>query len=124
MEPIVRSPHPMPPRLRAVKIVSGYTVHLTYVDGVEREIDLEPYLHGEVFDPIRQDPELFALVKIDEAGDTICWPNGADIAPETLYYSGEPPWVTQPKRVRSSAKRAVRKPLKRRAARKKTKVTA
>ena len=124
MDPIVRSPYPMPPRLRAVKITSGFTVHLTYADGVVRAIDLEPYLHGPIFDPIRNDPQLFASVQIDEVGDTICWPNGADIAPETLYYDGEPPWVDHPKPVRSSGRRAVRKPIKQRTARAKAKIPA
>lgn len=122
MDPIIRSPYSMPPRLRAIKIVSGFTVQLTYADGVEREIDLEPYLHGPIFDPIRTDPRLFAAVQIDEAGDTICWPNGADIAPETLYYAGEPPWVAKPPR--ASGKRTVRKPIKRQMARAKVKVAS
>jgi hypothetical protein len=122
MDPIIRSPYSMPPRLRTVKIVSGFTVQLIYADGVEREIDLEPYLHGPIFDPIRTDPQLFAAVQIDEVGDTICWPNGADIAPETLYYDGEPPWIAKPPR--SSGKRAVRKPIKRQTARDKVKVLA
>jgi len=122
MDPIVRSPYPMPPRLRAVKIISGFTVHLTYADGVEREIDLEPYLHGPIFDPIRNDPRLFASVQIDEVGDTICWPNGADIAPETLYYAGELPWIAKPPR--AARKRAVRKPIKRQTARAKVEVSA
>ncbi len=72
MDLIIRSPYPMPPRLRAVRIVSGFKVHLTFADGIEREIDLEPYLHGPIFDPIRNDPNLFAAVQIDEVGDTIC----------------------------------------------------
>ena len=121
MDPIARSPYPMPPRLRAVKILSGFTVHLTYADGVEREINLEPYLHGPIFDPIRNDPRLFALVQIDEVGDTICWPNGADIAPETLYYDAEPPWIAKPPR--SPRKRAIHKPIKRRTARRNAKIS-
>jgi len=124
MDPIVRSPYPMPPRLRAVKIISGFTVHLTYADGVVREKDLEPYLHGPIFEPIRNDPQLFASVQIDEVGDTICWPNGADIAPETLYYDGEPPWVAHPKPVRFLGKRTIRKPIKRRTVRAKAKIPA
>jgi hypothetical protein len=124
MESIVRSTFPLPPRLRSVKIVSGFTVHLTYADGVEREIDLESYLHGPIFDPIRNDPQLFASVQIDEVGDTICWSNGADIAPETLYYEGDPPWVAKPKPARALHRRIVRKTIKRRAARRKTKVSS
>jgi len=112
MDPIIRSPYPMPPRLRTVKILSGFTVHLTYADGVERTIDLEPILQGEVFDPIRNDPHLFASIQVDEVGDTICWSNGIDIAPETLYYNSEPPWSVKPKRVRVSRKRVTRQGAK------------
>ena len=50
-----------------------------------REIDLDPYLWGPVFEPLRADPKLFRAVRIYPQGETIYWPNGADIAPETLY---------------------------------------
>jgi hypothetical protein len=124
MDPIVRSQYPMPPRLRTVEIVSRFTVHLTFADGVERKIDLEPYLHGPLFDPIRQDPSLFASVQIDEVGDTICWPNGADIAPETLYYPGDPPWAAKAIPAVVPRRAAFRKPVKQRPAGRKAKTRA
>ncbi len=110
--------HPDIPRVRAVKLLTGFKVHLTFVDGIEREIDLEPYLWGPVFEPIRNDPQMFAAVRVDEEGDTICWSNGADIAPETLYYGDQPaPWAkpekTKTRRLpRRSAKRTRAKNLK------------
>lgn len=124
MDTILRSRYPMPPRLCQIKIVSGFTVHLAYADGVEREIDLEPYLHGPIFEKIRNDPQYFASLHIDEAGDTIFWSNGADIAPETLYYDGEPPWAKKPKSKQTSRKSLARKPIKRRTAQRKTKTPA
>jgi hypothetical protein len=101
--------YPTLPRVRAVKVLSGFCVHLTFADGLEKEIDLESHLLGPIFEPIRRDPQLFAAVQIDEAGDTICWPNGADIAPETLYYDGAPPWAAD---MEKPARRAIRPPRK------------
>ncbi len=37
-----------------------------------------------VFEPLR-DPVFFAKVALDEELGTISWPNGADVAPETLH---------------------------------------
>jgi hypothetical protein len=37
-----------------------------------------------VFEPLR-DPVYFARVELDAELGTISWPNGADIAPETLH---------------------------------------
>ena len=89
--------HPKYPDLvgvRSVKLITGFRVHVTFTDGVERELDLEPHLHGPIFEPLRLDPQLFAAVFVDPIGQTLAWPNGADLAPETLYYDGEPPWAT------------------------------
>ncbi|HKZ85338.1 MAG TPA: DUF2442 domain-containing protein [Anaerolineae bacterium] len=81
--------------VRSVKPISRFTVHVTFTDNSERDVDLEPYLHGPVFDPIRSDPHMFASVYVDPIGQTLAWPNGADIAPETLYYDGSPPWAEE-----------------------------
>jgi hypothetical protein len=78
--------------VRAVEPRAGGTVHVTFTDGSSREIDLRPHLNGPIFEPIRNDPQMFAAVFVDPIGQTLAWPNGADIAPETLYYNGNPPW--------------------------------
>lgn len=60
----------------------GYTIHLTFNDGLEAVVDFQRWLHGPVFEPLH-DPTYFQRFFV-EAG-TVTWPNGADIAPETLY---------------------------------------
>ena len=77
------SQHPEVPRVTVIKHLTGFQVHFTFWDGTEADIDLEPLLHGPVFEPLRRDPAFFAQMYLDF--DTIAWPNGADIAPETLY---------------------------------------
>ena len=78
--------------VRSVRVCDSSVVYVTFSDGSARDIDLEPYLHGPLFDPIRLDPQLFAQVVVDPETETLTWPNGADIAPEVLYYDGNPPW--------------------------------
>lgn len=81
--------------VRAVKPREGFVVHITFTDGTERDMDLAPYISGgPVFAPIRNEPELFRQVYVDSETETLTWSNGADIAPETLYYDGNPPWGT------------------------------
>jgi hypothetical protein len=59
-----------------------YRIHLTFNDGLENTVDFEPWLDGPVFEPLR-DPAYFRRFFLE--GGTVAWPNGADIAPETLY---------------------------------------
>jgi hypothetical protein len=68
-----------------VEVIEGHTVRLGFEDGTERTVDLDPYLHGPVFEEIRRDPAVFAAVRVDADAGTIVWPNGADLAPDTLY---------------------------------------
>ncbi len=68
-----------------VEVLHDHVVRLRFADGVEKSIDLDPYLHGPVFAEIRSDPAVFASVKVDPDGGTIVWPNGADLAPDVLY---------------------------------------
>ncbi len=72
-----------------VEYLSGYKLRLTFEDGVPREVDLEPYLDGEIFEPL-QDINYFKTVQVNPDIDTIVWDNGADYAPEFLYEIGVP----------------------------------
>ena len=56
-----------------------------FSDGVKKEVDLEPYLKGEVFGPLR-DKTMF--IQYGLTPTTIEWVNGADLAPEFLYRIG------------------------------------
>jgi hypothetical protein len=60
-----------------------YVHHIIFDDGVEGEIDFSVYLsRGPVFKPLK-DRTLFSKATVE--GGTIGWPNGADVALETLY---------------------------------------
>ncbi|MFZ5877559.1 MAG: DUF2442 domain-containing protein [Nitrospirota bacterium] len=59
-----------------------YRIHVTFDDGSEKTIDFRRWLKGPIFEPLK-DVKYFQRFFLD--GWTIAWPNGADIAPETLY---------------------------------------
>lgn len=71
----------------------GYWMLLEFEDGTTKEVNLEPFLYGPIFEPMRQNRELFQDVHIE--GGTIAWANGADIDPDVLYYDLEPAWKTE-----------------------------
>jgi hypothetical protein len=67
-----------------VEPLEAYRLRLTFSDGSSGEVDLSTRLWGPVFEPLR-DLAYFRRVRVDRAAGTIVWPNGADIAPETLH---------------------------------------
>jgi hypothetical protein len=78
-------------RVRSVVPLEGHRARLTFQDGTRRDIDLEPFLRGPIFEPIRNDPAQFRAMKVE--GGTIAWENGADIDPDVLYYGLKPAWM-------------------------------
>ena len=74
----------MIPRVIDANYVKDYILHLHFSDGSEGEIDLEPDLDGEIFEPLK-DVSYFRSFTVNHELHTITWPNGADFAPEFLY---------------------------------------
>lgn len=75
-------------RARAVEPLGGFRVRVEFEDGTGREIDLEQYLYGPIFEAIRGDPAVFCAVTIQ--GGALTWDNGADIDPDVLYHNLSP----------------------------------
>ncbi len=70
------------PSVISAKHIGGFRVHLAFNDGVQADLDFERWLRGPIFEPLRN-AEYFSRLFVEGGG--VAWPNGADIAPETLY---------------------------------------
>jgi hypothetical protein len=70
------------PEVNKAKRVSGFVIAMRFNDGTEKHVDISQWFKGPVFKALK-DPKFFARFFIE--GGTIAWPNGVDIAPETLY---------------------------------------
>ncbi len=86
-------------RILSFKLVGPHSLHVEFDDGIERRVDLEGVLEGEVFGPLK-DSRLFAQVDLDPEIHTLVWPNGADFDPETLHE-----WPKYAKEMREMAQR-------------------
>ncbi len=70
-------------RVTKVEPLKNYRLYVEFSDGVKGEVSLAKRLFGPVFEPLK-DTQLFSQVHIDGFG-AICWPNGADLAPDALH---------------------------------------
>ncbi len=77
-------------RICSVEPLDGFIMRLAFEDGTERTIDLAGELWGPVFEPLRENRELFRQVRVDEELGTIVWPNGADMDPDVLHGDFQP----------------------------------
>jgi hypothetical protein len=70
------------PGVVRAEYVKDYVLDITFSDGTEKLIDISQWFRGPIFEPLRN-KTYFRKFFIE--GATVGWPNGADIAPETLY---------------------------------------
>ena len=70
------------PNVIRAKYEAAFRIRVTFNDGTEASVDFQPWLSGPVFEPLKK-VAYFRKFFVD--GGTVAWPNGADIAPETLY---------------------------------------
>ena len=80
-----------PVRVKSVVPLDGFRARIGFTDDSVRDIDLEMYLRGPVFQPVRDDPAFFRSMRVE--GGTVAWPNGADIDPDVLYRGLTPAWM-------------------------------
>jgi hypothetical protein len=74
----------MIPKIVEAKYEHDFVIYIRFADGTEGEVDLKDELDGEIFAPLK-DPAVFKTVGVHPEFHTLCWPNGADLAPEFLY---------------------------------------
>lgn len=63
----------------------GYTIVCTFNDGITKKVDISSLFHLPIFAELRDINE-FLRFGLDPF--TVCWDNGADIAPIYLYENG------------------------------------
>ena len=85
VEPAIR--HTVPWRLTSAAALPDARLHVVFLDGTNGEVHLKsflnsPTINGTVFEALR-DPAIFAQAQV--VFGAVQWPNGADLAPDTMY---------------------------------------
>ena len=67
------------------KYLEDYKVEVLFNNGRKGVADLTDALKGTMFESLKN-KSVFASFIVDEELDTIVWSNGADLAPEYIYF--------------------------------------
>lgn len=70
-------------RVVSARPLDQFRLAVNFDDGTQGVVSLEDRLFGPMFEPL-QNWAIFERVFVDEFG-AVCWPNGADLAPDALY---------------------------------------
>lgn len=69
--------------IKKIKYKNNYVYHIVFDDKTKGDIDFSEYINKCPVFKLLRNLRIFKKATIE--GGTIVWPNGADIAPETLY---------------------------------------
>ena len=67
------------------KYIEDYKVEVSFNNGRKGVADLTGALKGSMFESLKN-KSVFSSFTVDEELETIVWPNGADLAPEYIYF--------------------------------------
>jgi hypothetical protein len=71
-------------RIEKAKVCGPFALDLLFNDGTRKCVNVKPLLRGPIFQPLKK-TDYFKSAKLDGTCGTVCWPNGADFAPEALH---------------------------------------
>jgi hypothetical protein len=74
----------MIPEVVHAEYVRDFIISVRFADGQAGTVDLHDVLQGPMFEPLKN-KDMFRQFSIHPQFKTLCWDNGADIAPEFLY---------------------------------------
>jgi hypothetical protein len=72
------------PAVVGVAVVGDRVLRLLFSDGTAGDVDFSAERWTGVLSPLN-DPAYFAKVTVDQEAGTLVWPDGIDLAPESLY---------------------------------------
>ncbi len=67
------------------KYLEDYKIEVSFNNGRRGIADLTDALKGAMFEPLKN-KSAFSRLVVDKELDTIAWSNGADLAPEYIYF--------------------------------------
>lgn len=67
------------------KYIDGYRIEVLFNDGRKGIVDLTDALRGPAFESLKDESE-FRRFAVDVELETLVWENGADLAPEYIYF--------------------------------------
>jgi len=76
-------------KVTSATILSDYVIIFTFSDGIQKTIDLTPFIASSEFTKPLLDSEYFRTMKVYENGRGVYWPNGYDFCPDNLRYHVE-----------------------------------
>ncbi len=74
-----------PWRVTAVRVMPDYRLVVTFVDGVEGEVEMADLVHAEDGGVFRELADPAAFAKAFVLDGAVSWPTGQDLAPDAMH---------------------------------------